>query len=343
MTQTVVRKRRQWRAPGHPLQALAVATLLGLIALAFVGQSQDFENYAEYFSEARTTALRSGELLAEQRFEPVFAALSAALAPLLSDVAALALMAGLSFFVKWSALAKLSAGRLAFWGAALFYLVRFAPLHELTQIRLALALALWLLALTQVRQRSFWVLLILFPLTHYSTLVLVPLTWAWRMLVLKPDVYLRLERWLWLSALGGVVLLGILLETVLQPLAVLFSIIDFYANAGFGEDKVNVFNIPTLLNIGFWLLFATTRKATPVQRFWLWTQFLGFSIFIATREFPIIAHRMYEMLSLAWVLYLANTLSLRGLRGQLARVYLVLAVPLYLYVYAFSANAVLNL
>jgi hypothetical protein len=342
-TPTLARPRRRWRPPGRPLQAFAAACLLGLASLAFVGQSQDFENYADYFDEARTLALRSGELLAEQRFEPVFAVLAAALAPTFSDVVALALLAALAFFLKWSALARLSAGRLAFWGALVFYLVRFAPLHELTQIRLAIALALWMLALTQVRRPTFWVLLILFPLTHYSTFVLVPLTWAWRMLVLQPDTYQRIERLIWSSALACVVVVGILLETVLQPLAALFSILDFYAKAGFGEDQVNVFNVPTLLNIGFWLLFATLRGSTPAQRFWLWTQLLAFSIFFAAREFPVIAHRMNEMLSLAWVLYLANTLSLRGRRGQLARAYLVLAVPLYVYVYAFSANAVLSL
>jgi hypothetical protein len=335
--------RQRWRAPGGPLQALFAACVLGLVSFAFVGQSRDFENYAEYFAEARTVALRSGALLIEQRFEPVFAVLASALAPLFSDVSALALLAALAFFLKWGALARLSAGRLAFWGALVFYLVRFAPLHELTQIRLAIAMGLWMLALTQVRRPAFWLLLLLFPLTHYSTLVLVPLTWAWRMLVLRPEAYQRVERLVWPSALGCVVAVGILMETVLQPLAALFSILDFYANTGFGEDKVNVFNVPTLLNMGFWLLFVTLRKSTPAQRFWLWTQLLAFCIFFAARDFPVIAHRMNEMLSLAWVIYLANTLSLRGRRGQLARAFLVLAVPLYLYVYALSANAVLSL
>ncbi len=322
---------------------LISSLLFGTLALLFVGLARDFEGYAGYFAILRGFNL--DEIIA-QRFEPVFAILSMPLAGLLaSDVAVMASLAMLAFYLKCLALRRLSIGPLTFVLVLVFFLVRFAPLHEFTQIRIALALSVWLLAISRAQDKLFWLLLVLLPLTHYSAIVLVPFTLAWRLLKTDPQRYLRIERFFWLGTSTLVVLVGIVMMMLIPYLAIVFIIIDVYSNtSSFGDAPVNLFNLPTLLDIVFLLAFFAVgffARSTPEQRFWLWMQLVGLIVFVAMRNLPIISHRMHEMFNLSWMLYLACTVLLRDARGQLSRLYLGICIPVYVYLYAFSADALI--
>jgi hypothetical protein len=315
--------------------------LLALVALLFVAQGQDFVSYTDYFAVLRTGSLDD---IIEQRFEPIFALVTWPLAQLLSsDAAVVAVLAGMSIFGKWLALRQLSPARTAFLATGALYLARFAPLHEITQIRIALALTWWMLALVGVHRRWFWAALVLMPLSHYSTLLMVPLTLAWRQLQRDPARYARRETILWGSAFGASALLAITLKLLIGPLSAVFAILSVYSNRGFGDEPVHLLNAATLVDVVFLATTFCLPRPTPAQRFWLLTVALSLVVFVATEDFPVIAHRLYEMLSAAWIPYVACTAANRGWRGLHAKCFVAVCVPLYLYLYAFGSVPLLQL
>jgi hypothetical protein len=335
MSSKLSARRRPLRYPA--LAAAMFGLLLAVITSQWIAQGADFQNYADYFNLARDEAWRD---TLETRFEPLFALLVLLLAKLFSvDTLVFATLVALSLFIKARALADLTPSRDVLMVLLAYYCVRFLPLHELTQIRIAIALGLFLLALRARHGTAAFILMLAAVLMHYSTVLMVPVLLAWRMVTHSPQ---RFERWQHSLVLGGVVgivVLSQLLEPLLQSLSLALAILDLYASQGFGEDAVNPFSLALVLDVTLLALGWLLRGRDLQARFWLSVLTLSVVAFYALIDFPVLAHRVREMMSVCWLMYLAAALRLRGLPRLHGWLCIVVTTPAYLYLNFVGANA----
>jgi hypothetical protein len=315
-----------------------IATFL-LCACAFplIPLGADYQNYAVIFETARSTTFL--ELFSE-RYEPLFLLLSSLFASWTTDDSTVfgALMV-VATAMKVTTVHRLSRSHQAFVLVLAWYALRFFPLHELTQIRVALALGLWLLALTT---RSFvlaYALAIAAALTHYSTAVLLPVLWAWRAVERSPERYRGIELRLLMGGIAVVALIGTSLQPLLEQLSLIFSILDIYSSEGFGEDRVNPFSIAVLLDSFFLLTGWLVASNDARSRFWLTLLTLSLAAFYVLFDFPVLAHRIREMFGICWLPYLACALNQRGAPGLHARFVITASIPAYIYLDFFGTFA----
>lgn len=321
--------------------ALALAVLLTACTWLLIPRGADFFNYADYFELVREAGLVGAF---EGRFEPVFAVATVVVSGLAaSETAMFGLLMAASLTVKLRAFAALSPTSRVFVALVLVYSIRYLPLHDLTQLRVAMALALWLWSLHAARLTSALLLGALAAFTHYSAVLLLPVIPLWHFVRAGgAERWLRLEPWLLSFAALVIAASGLLLGPALETLSVVFSILALYSNEGFGDDKVNLLSTAILVDVVLvatgWLMVGRSARA----RFWLGLLTLSLLAFYVLREYPVLAHRIREMLALCWIPYLASTLG-RGDNGGLVRMHgqlvVVLLVPGHLYLNFIGDNA----
>jgi hypothetical protein len=314
--------------------ALLGSIILGIVSLSIVDSSRDFVGYDNYFYDLRVYGMSIVEF---HRFEPLFAAVSLPLVQLLSNnLLVYTTLLMVVFYLKLRALSQLCSSGLVFFSLYILYMARFAPLHELTQIRIALALAIWIYALTQTHQRRFWLLLVVFPLAHYSTLTLIPFTLAWYLLRQCRNIYLKVEVFYWFVAVSILIGTVPIISALVDQSVNIFTTVNNQQISGINNKKVNLYAIPILFDLGFLGLFSMAglvMRTTPEQRFWLWMQFVGIVIFYISSDFPVFAFRLHEIFSLSWVFYLVATIQNRSYIGKLSLMFWVLCIPMYVYIY----------
>lgn len=328
------------RRPG-PLVALALAFGLSLPLLAVVSSGPDFLNYADFF-----VLVRQGgwDAASEQRFEPAFAVTALLVAQLFdSDIVTFAVLMCAGLAIKLYVLGRATTTRLALCLVVLLYFARFLPLHELTQLRIALALAFAMLAVVRCRGLTFWIAVTAGLLMHYSVIVLMPILLLWRMLDHSPARYTRHEYLLWLSAMGIVATVGLTIQHFLEPLSLAFVTLDMYSNAGFGDDRVNPLSLSVLVDAMLLLTALPLTVNRPRLRFWWWVQAMALTLFFVLADFPVLAHRTREMLNVYWVFYVGTALQYRGLVRTHAGFIVALMVPTYIYLHFVGPNALFPL
>jgi len=324
-------------APVRRASSLPATIFLCACAFPLVPLGADFLNYANIFEIARSTTILE---VFTQRYEPLFLLLTSLLASLTADdVIVFAALMAISTAMKVSAIHSFSRSRQVSGLVLAWYALRFFPLHELTQIRIALALGLWLLALTMRNSISAYSLAIAAVLMHYSTAILFPVVWAWRAVERSPEKYRRIELRLLLGGIGVVALVGISLRPLLDQLSLIFSILDIYSNDGFGEDRVNPFSIAVILDslmlLTAWLVASNDTRS----RFWMTILTLSLATFYVLFDFPVLAHRIREMFGICWLPYLAYSLRQRGLPGLHAQLVVCISIPAYIYLDFFGTFA----
>jgi hypothetical protein len=341
----MTRRRNRSRFRGGPLArvgpALATSLLLAAAVFWLVAQGPDFENYATLFQLLRADPW---ETALEQRFEPLFSFAAATLSRLLtSDALVFAGLMLVSLWLKLYSIGRSSATRSIALVTAVFYVTRFLPLHELVQVRVALAIGLLMLAVVLCQRRVFWILLLAAVLTHYSTVVMVPILWAWRWLNLSPATYLRWEGRLWLSAVAAAASIGLVTQVFLEPLSLIFVALEMYRTAGFGDDSVNLLSLSVLVDVFFLVPALLLSKGRPRALFWLYLQVIGLVLFVALQDLPVLAHRIREMFNVFWVFYILVSMERRGVAGLWPRVMCMVSVPTYFYLYFVGSNALFPL
>lgn len=303
---------------------LFVLTSILISISQIFGISPDYAEYGDFFDVARKEGL---ETFSISRFELGFDALSVILSSLFSSnlivyttfVACLMLMKG------WVINAYALSVKF-FMVAALFYFVRYFPLHDLTQLRAACAITLMLVGSTLIWRENFLFgsLICVSALAfHYSSAVVIPA------LFLQAN-----KRWM-VIAIACVVFAGtyIFSELLTGYLANFIGILDSYRNNGFGEVVPNPFAIQLLID---WvMIFASLciwRHLTTVMKRVILLELIGMAIFYGGIEFAIIAHRIREFYSVFWLLFVIVGVQQKSTR---LLTYSFIAISLLFYSYIF--------
>ena len=324
-------------APARRGSILLATVLLCVSAIPLIPLGADYLNYVNIFETARSSTFSE---LFSQRYEPLFLALSSLFAYLTTDdVTVFAALMVIATAMKVTVVYRLAWHRQAAVLVLAWYALRFFPLHELTQIRIALALGLWLLAVTTRSAPKAFALTIAAALTHYSTAILLPVLWAWRAVERSPEGYRRIELRLLLGGITVIVVVGVTLRQLLEQLSLIFSILDIYSSEGFGEERVNPFSIAVLLDSFFLLTGWLVASNNARSRFWLTLLTLSLATFYVLFDFPVLAHRIREMFGICWLPYLAYALHQRGAPGLHARLVIAASIPAYIYIDFFGTFA----
>lgn len=314
--------------------AAAVAIACGLAAyFQPFGVSRDFVQYDSFLDSVRGVALRDAIL--QTRFEPAFVVMAQALAAVTRDnLLILAVIAAAAGGMKMRLLSVAGGTALGTLVATALFLVRFVPLHELTQVRASVALVFLVAALTlRLRGQVRWAIVVALAAIgfHFSSVFIIPALF----------VRAQTRAHTLLLAVAAMVATALALELVIRVLGPSIAAIAMYQQVGFGENAVNPFSPSVALDVAMCVtgLVLWTQLSSRLRHL-LTLQVIGLGIFVGALRYPVFAHRIREMFTLFWILYVA--LSFRRSRdlAAAAGIFTVLCMALYTYVYFFDASDV---
>lgn len=313
---------------------IGVALLCGLIAfLQPFGESRDFAEYDVFLDSLRGRGVDRSILLT--RYEPGFVVLAGLLAVFIgSNTLVLATIAALAGGIKTRLMGLAGGTALGVVVAAALFLVRFVPLHELTQARASVSLV-FLVAAVALREsgrpkRALPVALLAIVF-HFSAAFVVP------------AIFLRAtsHRWTLLLAFAAMAAMAVALEVLIVVLGPQIAAIAMYQQVGFGENAVNPFSPSVLLDAAMAVTgLSMWRQLSPSLRNLLLLEFVGLGIFIGALGYPVFAHRIRELFAVFWVLYVALSFHRSRDLAIVATAFTVLSTALYTYVYFFDASDV---
>jgi hypothetical protein len=339
-TDTVIGLRRE--RVYFPSVWFGVAALVFLVVFFEVfGVSKDWLNYDDMFDVLRVSGLDDGEE-DYNRIEIGFKVLALWLIDLsLSNVATYGAIAALAVFVKCVAMNAAARTGTAYFFTILFYLFAFAPLHELTQLRAALAIALLFVgyvSLIEGRNLQATIATTVALAFHISAAVIIPL------FILT---YL-LQRDLIALTRARAVIFGIAVFAASTALiAVLIAyfeeelpIVAAYQELGFGDVPTDPFAPHILINLAMVLTgLALWERISRSMRYVLLFQLAGLGVFFATLEFQVVASRVYDLTQTFWVFFIAaGADSEDSLVSFATQVFVLVAVAAFAYIYFFSGN-----
>lgn len=311
----------------HPIYTIFVFSIFGYILSAnqFFGISRDYINYVAIFDQARSISLNT---LFETRIEPGFTALSIILTKLFSvNLIVYSLIVFASLLLKgWAISNKLLSTKIFFVVAA-FYLVRYFPIHELTQLRIGLAISLVLAGSIFLWNGNILVgtlICISSMLFHVSVAAIIPALYIytpkrWKVTLISLTFFLTS---FFLAGLATEYLSGFL--TILK---------DYEANEQFGELKPNILAPYILIDLTMIIIsIINWRRLTKLMRRVIILEIIGFSIFYGAIEFSVIAIRIRELFSVFWILYVADGLKQKGM-ALFIYVFILTNIIFYFYLF----------
>jgi hypothetical protein len=308
-----------------------------LILYQILGESPDWQNYNEFFDLLRD---HGWGVLATNRFELGFGALSFFLINMFaSNLVAYGFIAVTSILIKCWAINQFTSSRLAFLGVMIFYALRFAPLHELTQLRVAFSISLMLLATMLIWRRDSVsaVLACTLAITfHLSAIVLIPFV----LLGYFINGCIKLLSRKFIILTGGFVFLVTFygIELALEYFENSFSVIAMYQDAGFGNETPNLLS-PALL-MDWSMIFVAIfmwNKLPLMMRYVVFVEIVGMAIFYASIDFQVIAFRLREFFSVFWVFFIAQGLKQKYFMRNIVVYFLAINIVLYSYYFFFNS------
>jgi EpsG family len=319
---------------------IATACFLIFIAIAYslFGQSKDFINYDNFFDRVRFDDFSN---VGGSRIEYGFALLTITLTSFFSsNVIIVSLIAAVSLAIKLKVVSKVAATYTSLAIGILFYCVRFAPLHEMTQVRASVAIALLFISFYYMLQgkRSMSIIYgCLSPLFHTSALI------VFMLITLNQTTYLdyrrlTIQRVLLYSAFSLFVT-KFLVDLIIQEFGEANLTLAMYISNGFGEARPNPFSISILLDLytilfGF-ILWQRLSKSMQVSIFYLT---MGLILFYMTIGFPVVAHRIRELLSVFTTFLVTFGMGC----GLVVRLYsfsiFIFSILIYMYIYFIGGN-----
>lgn len=272
-------------------------TALGLSYLAsieYFGISKDIQEYRNFFDT-------SGEY--KGRFEKLFVLTTTTLktiSPHFSDF--LFFITFFSLLLKFSVLSNF---KIYLLNLALYIILLF-PLHELTQYRVSIALALLYSALLlRYYDRLFVLACALFAagvLFHYSTAAFLPILLGWNFL--KKNFSIKIP-----IAVVLLCLLWVFKPTIQEYVSVLNpTLIGAETVRGNPFSSRNLI-LMTVLVIGV----LNWDKLAPDVRPYYFTSVYGFILWFIFIDVPIYSHRLFEMTFFAYFIWVSE---LKGLYRQ---------------------------
>jgi hypothetical protein len=319
---------------------LSVGSIVFLVVVTgLFGESKDLENYNTIFESLRVFG-REGE--DEGRIEIGFKWLSTALIGLLlPNIGVYGVIATFSILVKSIAINAFCSTRSAFFWAVLFMLVCFTPLHELTQLRAAIAIAFLFAAYASLLFDRSWLSILFAAMAvafHVSAALLFPL-FAFVFAVERGFLSLTRIRVLFFGA-GIFAACVFLIALLVNSFDDVLLVIEAYQEVGFGDEALNPLSASVVLNVAMLATGLMLWKGlTANMRYVLLFQSVGAAIFYSTMDFQVVAQRVFELLQVFWVFYIADgEQSASPLVRVSTRAFILISVAAYSYIYFFSGR-----
>lgn len=261
-----------------------------LAAVRFLGIDRDFYQYLYFFNDL--------SLPYDGRFESGFVYFSFIIKKLTrSFTVLLFFVAFFSLIVKLYLILKLP----NFWYWLIIYFLMLFPLHEMTQMRAAMAIGLGYLALhlsiNRVGRVLPFLLFLLAATFQSSILILLPF-------FLFPAFLARFD---W----------RIFFSVVFLPVAFLYPSIEYlsYLNPmvltalnSINEEKANPFSALNILLILIVIIGVSSAKKLPASKLpWLYLSSMGLGLWYGFMSIPVFAHRLLEITIFSyffWIPYL---------------------------------------
>lgn len=276
--------------------AQILSVIMALAAgFAILGESRDYRQYQLFFESLRYGA-------SDTRFEPGFVLLSKAIVSLLNPSfnSFLLVCAWIALSLKMHLLAT----KRNLWIPAALYVLVLLPLHEMTQIRLALAVALayWAVDVSIRHNHEKWVavpsllILALGASFQSSVLVMLPFSLGLRRLFHLNDNLLLIMFFvipagiLWLM-MGGL--------TNFNPLVSMYwENTDEVIPAN--PFSVRNLGLITLVFVGYLYLHRLPEDA----RIYFYISVMGIGLWYGMMTFPVFAHRLLELTIFSYFLWI---------------------------------------
>ena len=291
------------------------------------GESRDWQGYDDFFELLR---IEDWDALGISRFEPGFAIVSLLLTKIISlNLAVYGMLAAGAIFLKCWIIDNLSSRRIFFSFVMLFYLVRFAPIHELTQLRLACASSFLLLA---------FVLLLRGMLLGCIAACAAALAFHLSSIVIIPFLFIRSR-----SRRNTVIISVLVFIAVLFGLASVteffqdgITVLRMYQEAGFGDDVPNPLSSGLLLDWAMIIIgLAMWDRLSSPMRHILLLQLIGMAVFYASMDFAVISHRIREFIAVFWVIFVAQGLQRKSPVKEVVVLFVIVNLLLYSYLFIY--------
>lgn len=316
---------------GFPLTVAFVCA-----ALAYFqpfGESRDFAEYDAFLDSLRGRGLDRTMLVT--RYEPGFVLLVNWLSRYIgANALLLAAVAAITGGIKTRMLSVAGGTALGVFVAGMLFLVRFVPLHELTQSRAAVALMFLVVAVAlreSGRVRPAIAAAVVAVSFHFSAAFVVP------------AIFLRATSRRRTLLFGALAMVGmaVALEVLIVVLGPRIAAVAMYQQVGFGDNAVNPFSPSILLDVAMCVAgLSLWRQLSAPMRQMLMLQLIGLGIFIGALGYPVFAHRIRELFAVFWIVYVALSFHRSRDLAIVASVFTVLSLGLYSYVYFFDPTDV---
>lgn len=292
-----------------------------------LGESPDYSQYDEFFDLVRSEGL---DTLIVSRFEPGFSIFSIFLTALFAtNVFVYSWIVVAAMLLKGWAISVYSADQKIFFIVAAFYFARYFPIHELTQLRAACAIALILVGAIVLWEGNFLVGTLICASTllfHMSAAAVIPALFL-------PSS----KRWqVMFIAFATLVLTSTFSDFFTGYLGDFIPIVAAYQTGGFGEDRPNPFAIQLLID---WTMITVSlimwnRLSSLMKRIVLF-EIIGMAIFYGAIDLAVVAHRTREFYSVFWVLFVTDGLRQNGTK-LLTYSFVFVSAIFYSYVFIIS-------
>lgn len=293
------------------------------------GESPDYSQYDGFFDLVRSEGL---DVLAVSRFEPGFSIFALGLTTMFTaNVVVYSWIVIAAMLLKGWAIKTSSSSNQIFVLVAAFYLVRYFPLHELTQLRVACAIAL-----IMVGAIFLWEGKLRYGLLICASSVLFQMSAA----AIIPVIFLTVsKRWqVILIATVAFILTSIFTDLVAGYLAEYIQILNAYQTHGFSDIKPNPFGIQLLIDWGMIIVaLIMWARLTLLMKRVILLELIGMAIFYGGIEFGVIAHRLRESYSVFWIFFIADGLRLKATK-VFSYGFAFVCIIFYSYVFFISGN-----
>lgn len=281
-----------------------IAIILSIVAFfvsstQFFGYSQDYHNYDRFFNLAR---IYINDVTNVHRFEPGFAYFSKILILMFSDNSTVySVMVFLCVLFKINIMSRLSHGTMFFVMSIVLYLMRFFPLHELTQLRAAAAIVFLSFSFyCRVDRKYYWALFwggVAFVF-HYSSAIMLPF-------IFLPELKVRQ---LVIASILSFSFVTLFSDQIIGASAGYFSSIDSSLNSVIESDGLKPYS-PILIPEYFILIFSVFNwyRITPVMRIVVSIEVFGLIIGIGLNDLQVLAVRSHELFIYFWIFYVAQS------------------------------------
>ncbi len=262
--------------------------LSAMAAVRIFGEDMDFFSYESYYDNIDNDNSKG--------YEPVFNFIAIAIRAKGFEFSSfLFIISFISLVLKFFVFNKF---KFSLYSIIIYFLV-FYPLHEMTQIRVAVGLSLILLAFyfRGINMRYVSIITIVLALgTHYSMILFLPFL-------------LFFEKFKNRS-------LFILFILIVLPFIVKMFFLPYAEMLGNVQDHVlnlhdyapqNILSTRSILSLGLIFYFMYNfNKVDTNYRVWIYIWFFGYSCFIAFHSFPIISGRFFELAFISVIVVTAN-------------------------------------